>query len=526
VAERGGLVPGLPLADARARVPELETAAHDPAGDARALAELAAWCDRYTPWVAVDGSASASASASASGGSGGGGCDWGGAAGLLLDVTGCCHFFGKTEPESENALLADLVTRLARRGVSARAALAETPGAAWALARFAALPPARPWIVVPPGGVRAALAPLPPAALRLAPEAAELLERLGLRRLEALFELPPAALAPRVGPGVARRLAQALGAEPEPISPRRPVSAQLVRRVFAEPIVAASDIARALEGLLAALCRDLEAAGLGARRLELAGHRVDGGTRRLRLGTGRPNRDPAHLARLFAPQLERLDPGFGIEVMTLAATATQELSALQLVLAEAGEEGAPGAVPGAVPGAAAGENADPELAELIDRLNNRLGPGSVSRPAPRASHVPERAVAPAPALRETSAAWDGATRDWGRDLGGDLGGGPAPGSAFGAAALSRPLRLLPRPEPVEAVALLPDHPPARFRWRRLGHEVARAEGPERIEPEWWHPRPDLAEQPARDYFRVEVTDGRRYWLYRADGDWFLHGVFG
>ena len=524
MAERGGLAPGLPLADARARVPELETAAHDPAGDTRALAELAAWCDRYTPWVAVDGSAGAG---------GGGGCDWGGAAGLLLDVTGCCHFFGapgpetgseagpEAEPGAENALLADLVTRLARRGVSARAALAETPGAAWALARFAALPPARPWIVVPPGGVRAALAPLPPAALRLAPEAAELLERLGLRRLEALFELPPAALAPRVGPGVARRLAQALGAEPEPISPRRPVPVQLVRRVFAEPIVAASDIAGALEGLLAALCRDLEAAGLGARRFELTGHRVDDGARRLRLGTSRPNRDPAHLARLFAPQLERLDPGFGIEVMTLAATATQNLSALQLVLAEAGEEGAPGMALGAAP-EAAGENADPELAELIDRLNNRLGPGSVARPAPRASHVPERAVAPAPALRETSAAWDGSKGDWLRDLG----GGPAQGSVFGAAVLSRPLRLLPRPEPVEVVALLPDHPPARFRWRRLGHEVARAEGPERIEPEWWHPRPDLAEEPARDYFRVEVTDGRRYWLYRADGDWFLHGIFG
>jgi protein ImuB len=88
------------------------------------------------------------------------------------------------------------------------------------------------------------------------------------------------------------------------------------------------------------------------------------------------------------------------------------------------------------------------------------------------------------------------------------------------------LRLLPRPEPVEAVALLPDHPPARFRWRRLGHEVTRAEGPERIEPEWWHPRPGLAEEPARDYFRVEVADGRRYWLYRADGHWFLHGIFG
>ncbi len=493
-AERGGLTPGLPLADARARVPELETAAHDPAGDARALAGLATWCDRYTPWVAVDG----------------GNGEFGGGAGLLLDVTGCCHFFGKTESESENALLADLVTRLARRGLSARAALAETPGAAWALARFAALPPARPWVVVAPGGVRAALAPLPPAALRLAPAAAELLERLGLRRLEALFELPPAALAPRVGPGVARRLAQALGAEPEPISPRRPAPAHLVRRVFAEPIVASDDIARALDRLLAALCRDLEAAGCGARRLELTGHRVDGGQRRLRLGTSRPNRDPAHLARLFAPRLERLDPGFGIEVMTLAATATQELSALQLALAE---DGTPGESQ-----REAGGNADPELAELIDRLTNRLGPGRVGRPAPRASHVPERAVAPAPALRETSAAWSG--------LGSGLGNGLVQGTAFGPARSPRPLRLLPRPEPVEAVALLPDQPPARFRWRRLGHQVAHAEGPERIEPEWWHSCPNLAGEPARDYYWVEVTDGRRYWLYRAAGRWFLHGIFG
>ena len=497
-AERGGLTPGLPLADARARVPELETAPYDPAGDAWALAGLAAWCDRYTPWVAVDGSR----------------CDWGGAAGLLLDVTGCCHFFGKTGPEAEpgaeTALLADLVTRLMRRGVSARAALAETPGAAWALARFAALPTARPWIVVPPGGVHAALAPLPPAALRLAPAAAELLERLGLRRLEALFELPPAALAPRVGPGVARRLAQALGAEPEPISPRRPAPAHLVRRVFAEPIVAPDDIARALERLLGALCRDLETAGRGARRLELTGHRVDGGLCRLRLGTSRPNREPAHLARLFAPRLGRFDPGFGIEVMTLAATATQELSALQLALAA---DETPREAP-----RESGETADPELAELIDRLNNRLGPDRVARPVPRASHVPERAVAAAPALRETSAAW-------GR-LGEDLARGSAFGPAPGLTGSPRPLRLLPRPEPVEAVALLPDHPPARFRWRRLGHEVAHAEGPERIEPEWWHPRPGLAEEPARDYFRVEVTDGRRYWLYRADGHWFLHGIFG
>ncbi|MCH6588316.1 MAG: DNA polymerase Y family protein, partial [Proteobacteria bacterium] len=290
------------------------------------------------------------------------------------------------------------------------------------------------------------------------------------------------------------------GAEAEPISPRRPVPAQLARRVFAEPIVAPGDIALALERLLGGLCRKLEAAGLGARRLELTSYRVDGGWRRLGLGTSRPSRDPAHLKRLFAAQLERIDPGFGIEVMTLAATATQGLSALQLALGDAEMDAEGG-------GEAAG---DGDLAALIDRLGSRLGLGNVRRLSPRESYLPERAVAPVPALQETTAAWRGL----------------APESAPGPTGPPRPLRLLPRPEPIEAIALLPDHPPVRFRWRRLSHEVARAEGPERIEPEWWQAAPALAEEPARDYFRVEVADGRRYWLYRADGRWFLHGIFG
>ncbi len=507
-AERGGLSPGLPLAGARALIPELETAPYDPAGGAQALTRLVEWCGRYTPWVALDGS----------------GCDFGGAAGILLDVTGCAHLFGNTDSGGtdsggtdsggtgsgggdsggEMALLADLVTRLERLGFTARAALAETAGAAWAVARFAQPVPAPSpgsgdprWTVVPPGAGRAALASLAPAALRLPPATVELMERLGLRRIGALFELPRAALAPRFGPCVARRLAQALGAEAEPISPRQPVPARITRRVFAEPITAPGDIARALEQLLGGLCRGLEAAQLGARRLELTTYRVDGSLRRLGLGTSRPTRDPAHLARLFAEHLERIDPGFGIEVMTLAATAAQDLSALQLALAGAEEDGE------------AGGGSD--LPDLIDRLGNRLGPGNVRRVVPYESHIPERAAAAVPALQETAAAW----RDPGRALEGQPFARPP-----------RPLRLLPRPEPIEAIALLPDHPPVRFRWRRLSHEVTRAEGPERIAPEWWQAASELAGAPARDYFRVEVADGRRYWLYRAAGRWFLHGVFG
>ena len=455
-------------------LPTLQTAEAEPDADGRALAQLADWCGRYTPWTAVDG----------------GGCEPGGGAGLLLDITGCAHLFG-----GEAALLADLVRRMARLGYAARAALADTPGAAWGLARFATTP-GESCLVNPVGAARPALAPLPPAALRLTPDRLELLTRLGLTRVADLYAIPPAALAPRFGAQIAARLAQVLGQAGEPISPRLPVPPFLTRRVFAEPTLTAEAVAQGLSRLLAGLCERLELEHRGARRLELRLYRVDGSLRQLALGTSRPSRDPAHLERLFLGQLERIDPGFGIEVMTLAAPVTEPLSALQLAL---GIEAAAGEPPVA---AAAGAGA---LAELLDRLLGRFGTENVIALAPLESHLPERAQhRVTPLSGEAEAAWpDPETRP------------------------PRPLRLLEPPEPVEATALLPDHPPAQFRWRRVRHRVARAEGPERLAPEWW--RPDDADNAlragARDYFRVEDEDGRRFWLYRTAGRWFLHGVF-
>jgi protein ImuB len=476
-AEAAGLRPGLPLADGRALAPNLATAELRPGEDARALARLAAWCGRYTPWSAVDPTA---------GGLGGGfGAGSGGGAGILLDVTGCAGLFG-----GEAALLADLVTRLDRLGLAARAALADTIGAAWAVARFAT-EAARPWRVVAPGRARAALAPLPPAALRLPAAAVELLERFGLRHIGALAGLPPETLEPRFGPELAGRLRQALGTAPEVLSPLVPVPPLLARRVLAEPVVTAEALAHGLEALVAELCRRLEAKERGARRLELMVYRVDGGLQRLALGTSRPSRDADHLKRLFADRLAQVDPGFGVEVMTLAAPASERLTALQLALGPA------------VAGQGAGRRrrSGDDLAGLVDRLEARLGSGRVRRQAPRESHLPEGAVRRVPALAPGEAA------PWHR-------GRP------------RPLRLFEPAEAIEAVALLPDHPPARFRWRRVRHRVVRAEGPERIAPEWWLDDRDRAGAPARDYFRVEDEAGRRYWLYRAGGRWFLHGLFG
>ena len=480
-AALAGLAPGMPLAGAHALAPDLETAPHDPRGDAAALARLAAWCEGYSPWTAP------------------GGLELGGAAGLVLDVSGCAHLFG-----GERALVADLEAWLAGLGFTARAALAETLGAAWALARFgpSGNPPGDPAgdpgghtsgsaaRVVPPGDVRAALAPLPPAALRLPAETCELLARLGLRHIGDLLALPPAVLAPRFGPLPARRLRQALGAEAEPLSPGAPPPPPEARRLFAEPITTPEDLARALDGLSAALCARLEAAGLGARRLVLTAVTVDGGRQHVRVGTSRPRRDPAHLAYLFRDRLERLDPGFGVEAMILSATAAEPLAARQANLV--GRD-------------LADDGAEAGLADLIDRLTSRLGAGSVHGLAPRESHLPERAVAAAPALEGL----DRPPQPWRR-------GQP------------RPLRLFDPPQPVEALALLPDHPPQRFRWRRLQHRVVRAEGPERLTGEWWQDAAPSEAWPtteSRDYFRVEDANGHRYWLYRSAGRWFLHGLF-
>ncbi|MGQ9371189.1 Y-family DNA polymerase [Azospirillum sp. ST 5-10] len=460
LAEEAGVRPGATLADARALEPGLAVFDADPEGDARRLDRLADWALRYTPWTRPDGGD-----------------------GLLLDVTGCAHLLG-----GESPLLRDLTDRLAAAGFESRAAIADTAAAAWAVARFAGSPRR----AVPPGGQRAVLDPLPVAALRLPPAAAEGLAAVGLRRIGDLHPVPRATLAARFGPEVGRRLDQALGRLDEPLSPHRPVPRHAARLAFAEPIATPEAIAAAVRRLLERLCAGLERTQEGARRLELAAYRID---RRLddpvqgvAIGTGRPRRDPAGLLRLFAERLERIAPGPGIEAMTLAADETGPLGAAQV-----GFDGGFGGDGDAAP-----------LGELVDRLGNRLGPASVLRLVPRQSWLPERTVAGAPALE---AAADAAS--WPADR-------------------VRPVRLLAPPEAVEAIAPIPDDPPVLFRWRGAVHRVRRADGPERIEAEWWR-----TEGEPRDYYRVEDTDGRRFWLFRqglyrpgVKAAWFLHGFFG
>ena len=404
--------------------------------------------------------------------------------GLFLDITGCAHLFG-----NEQAMLEDVAARLRSQGFDVRAGLASTPGMAWAAARFLGPVP------VPPGGEKEALSPLPLAALRLDHAVRAKLEGVGLRDVGVVMGAPRAPLARRFGAALLTRLDQALGRIEEPVSPRLPVPPLAVERHLAEPVVLADDIERLVLLLSNSLKTDLERRGEGARTLQLALFRVDGVVRRLDIGASRPVRDPALIVRLFREKLAiaGIDAGFGFELVRLAALATASFDIEQADLA------------GGRQGDAAG------LALFADRVRARLGSGALAMPRPLESHIPERAVSLLP-FADAFARSPTKARD----------GHPLP---------ERPIRLLARPEPIEvAAAQVPKGPPQRFRWRRALYRVARAEGPERIAPEWWREGEDA---PTRDYFRVEDEDGRRYWLFRQGlydetgpmPRWFLHGLF-
>jgi protein ImuB len=430
--------------------------AADPAADAAALERLAAWAlRRYSPIVAVDPPD-----------------------GLLIDITGAAHLFG-----GEPALLDDLLRRLAAAHIFARAALADTIGAAHALARFAQAS----LTIALPGKTEAALAGLPIAALRLEPDLADRLRRLGFDTIGDLAAIPRAPLRLRFGEEPLRRLDQAFGCLAEPLRPYLPLEITQVRRAFAEPIGAPETLSRYTGKLVVSLCQTLEQKGLGARRLDLIFHRVDKTIQAIRAGLARPARDALRLTRLLTGKLESIEPGFGIEEMRLLASLAEPLDPHQCGIS--------------------GPEAKADIADLIDRLANRRGVKKLYRAAPAESDWPERSVRSlAPLAPPAGALWP---EHW-----------------------PRPSRLLSPPEPVEALALLPDRPPAQFTWCGVRRRVKRADGPERVFGEWWRREGERAA--IRDYFLVEDETGERFWLYRSgDGEdpttgnlrWYLHGVF-
>lgn len=461
-AAAAGLRPGQALADARAIAPALLLRPAAPEADAAALEALALWGRRYTPLAAADPPD-----------------------GLLLDVTGCAHLFG-----GEAALLRDALARLRRAGI------AEPRGAvAGAAATAAALARARGDSPVAVSGIEAAVAaPLPLGpALRLPEAALADLARFGLRRVGDLLRRPRAPLARRFGPGLLDRLDAVAGRRAAPLRPAVPPPDLRVARDLVEPLATRAGVDAALDRLLSALCARLREAGLGARRVAFSAWRADGAAQEVAVGTGLPARDPAHLRRLFAEELGRLEPGeFGFERVALEAWATDPVPAGR-------QEGF------GLDGAGAARDEAAALAEALSRLLDRLGQRGllVRRAAPVASHWPERTVA---ALDPHAAV-------------------PPMPPGWAARWPAMPVLLLRRPAPFEAaVAPLPDGAPSRLRWKGEEHRVLRAEGPLRLEPEWWRaPAASAGPPPARDYHRVELPSGVRLWVCRAGDRWLLHG---
>ncbi|MEJ7932722.1 DNA polymerase Y family protein [Sphingobium sp. AN558] len=462
-----GLTPGMTLADARAREPGLAVFEADPHADQDWLERLCDGCARYSPGVAIDPPH-----------------------GLMLDISGCGHLWGGDE-----ALAVAAVDRLERHGMRVRHAIAGTPEAAHALARFPS---------GPAPDEDAAVRRLPVEALRLEPESAQALRRAGLRTLGDLAARPASALAARFGEEAVDALHALLGLGHRPLSPRRPRPAIRVERRFAEPMGSTAHALKILEEMAAQAGERLAERAQGGRRFEALFFRSDGLAFPLRVETSLPVRDAPAIMRLFREKIDGLsdplDPGFGFDMMRLTVAAADPLVPTQLAL-EGGEA-----------------RKQESVAALVDRLSIRAGRAGVQRLVPRDSHIPEQAQLALPAIESRAPAiWTSRSEPGNPPL--------------------RPLHLFDPPQPIEVVALAPDGPPHRFRWRRTLHEVSRYEGPERIAPEWWLAKGgEIAGDSVgrtRDYYRVEDARGRRYWIFRhgiqgmeaAHPGWYMHGLF-
>ena len=457
-AEQAGLRPGMLLTDATAIAPELRASPQNARDENAHLRRLAMWCRRYTPWAAPDPPD-----------------------GLRLDITGCAHLFG-----GEADLLRDIRKRFAKAGFNCRAAIASTPGAAWGMARYAP----KPLAIIAHGEERARLAPLSVRALRVAPHKAASLERLGVKTIGQLIDLPRPQLRARFGAALGTRLDRAFGVEREALDSLQYEIIYTERIDFAEPISTLTAIALALTKLVERLAPRLRQDGKGARSLALSLFDTQGDCADLDLAIARPSHDATHMVRLFRERFAALEGRFArdtaFDAAVLHAGRIETLTASQSRLMGEGAEAH-------------------DLSPFLDRLSARLGEGAVRRLAFRESHLPERAAGSVPIMRSVL-------------------------RRLPPSAAARPFLLLPRPEEITAMAELPDYPPRRFTWRRVRYLVIKAEGPEQIAAEWW--RDGNQRAPIRDYYAVEVETGRRLWIFRegiyaASGPaprWFVHGL--
>jgi protein ImuB len=393
--------------------------------------------------------------------------------GLVLDASGCTHLWG-----GEENYLQDIHKRFKNFGYSIRTAMAETTGCAWAVCHYG-----KNGAIISAEKQAEVLSSLPSAALRLEENSLERLEKLGLKTIGSFMKMPRTALRRRFGQGLLMRLDQALGTEMELMTPVKPPAPYEERLPSLDPIRTAGGIEIAIKTLLETLCARLNREGKGLRKCELRCYRLDGTIQKIEIGTNRPTRNTTHLFKLFELKIAQIDPDLGIELFILEAPVVEDLS---------GEQDALWAL------SSANETA---VAELVDKLAAKIGHTSIHRYLPAEHYWPERSVKEAGSLTEK------ATSDWRTDL-------------------PRPLHLLSKPELIEVSVPIPDYPPLLFKYKNVLHTVKKADGPERIEQEWWTQKGLY-----RDYYCVEDEAGARYWLFRSgdytsnNAKWFIHGFF-
>ena len=396
--------------------------------------------------------------------------------GLILDVTGCAHLWG-----GEKKYITEINTRLTNRGYDVRATIADTIGTAWAIAHYGSTSP-----IIESDKSLEALLPLPPLALRLEPEATDRLYKLGLRKISQFIHMPRPALRRRFGVHTILRIDQALGNEEETIFPIIPIEPFRERLPCLEPIITLTGIEIALDRLLNAQRLTLNARAMGVRKSVFSCYRVDGKVEQIEIGTNRATANPKHLFKLFEEKIQSIEPALGIELFMLDATKTEKIFTRQEQLWNS-----------------TGGMDDPTIAELMDRLTNRFGSEPIRRYQPDEHHWPERSYK---RVENLFSVVDRLPLTVDRP---------------------RPLHLLHVPERIEVTAPIPDYPPMNFRYKNILHKIKKADGPERIEPEWW-----IAEGRHRDYYAVEDEAGGRYWIFRAghyaqdrSPNWFIHGFF-
>lgn len=446
-----GITENMVVADARALMPGLEVLDEQPGIHEKLLHNLGEWLIRFSPIVAIDLPN-----------------------GLILDITGCAHLW-----KDERGYLKNILLKLKDKGYNVRAAIADTVGCAWAIARHG-----KTKAIIEEHGQLDALLSLPPEALRFEPLIVEKLKKLGLYTIKSFISMPRPALRKRFGQHTLLRIDQALGTQTELLTSIHAIEPYSERLPCLEPIATAKGIEIALQRLIGMLCQRLQKEGKGIRTAKLVCYRIDGELQSISIGTSRATYNEQHLFKLFELHIDTIEPALGIELFVLESPKVEEVVITQESMwsTTAGLD-------------------DKNVTELIDRINGKLG-NIVHRYLPDEHYWPERSYKEAISIQEKS------STEWKLDR-------------------PRPIHLLPQPELIQVTAPVPDYPPINFRYKNIVHKIQRADGPERIEREWWM---DAGEH--RDYYYVEDTEGKRYWLFRlghyeniVSPKWYIHGFF-